>query len=124
MRKGFISMSRLLIVGVVIALILAGCGGDWKARPGQTVTVKGPEAPSTTPANSATSTYSDHTGLAPALGGTCPAGFPVKGVITRVGVQNEQVFLTPDSPNYASTQAFKCFKSAEDAQSSQFMPLK
>ena len=120
MVKVISGVSRLLLVGVVIALVLAGCGGDWKARPGQEVTVKGPEAPSTTPANSATSTYSDHTGLAPELGGTCPAGFPVKGVIT----QDELVFLTPDSPNYASTQAYKCFKSADDAQSSQFMPLK
>ncbi len=117
-------VSRLLLVGVVLALILAGCGGDWKARPGQTVNVAGPKAPSPKPAAATAPSYNDHMGLAPELGGACPSGFPVKGIITKVGVQTQQVYLMPENPNYASTQAYKCFASADDAKSSQFEALK
>ncbi len=123
MVKVISGVSRLLLIGVVLALILAGCGGDWKARPGQTVSVSGPKAPSPQPGNAMAGSYSDHMGLAPELGGACPNGFPIKGIITKVGVQTEQVYLTPENPNYASTQASKCFASADDAKSAQFAPL-
>lgn len=124
MVKVISGVSRLLLVGVVIALLLAGCGGDWKARPGQTVNVSGPKAPSPQPGNASVGSYNDHMGLAPELGGTCPSGFPVKGIISKVGVQTEQVYLTPENPSYASTKAYKCFASAGDAESSEFQALK
>lgn len=123
MVKVISGVSRLLLVGVVIALMLAGCGGDWRARPGQTTTVTGPKHGTTTPASSTATSYSDHMGLPPEMGGNCPTGFPVKGTLIKVGVQPEQVYLTPDSANYASTKAEKCFKSADDAQTSQYVPL-
>lgn len=124
MVKVISSVSRLALVGVVLALILAGCGGDWQARPGQVPEVTGPIASSPRPGNEMAANYSDHMGLPPELGGTCPDGFPIKGVITTVGVQTEQVYLTPESPNYGSVEAVKCFASASDAETSFYQPLK
>ncbi len=123
MVKVISGVSRLLLVGVVLALILAGCGGDWKARPGQTVEVSGPKAPSPKPGNAMAANYSNHMGLPPELGGACPAGFPIKGIITTVGVQTEQAYLTPENPNYESTKALKCFASADDAKTAEYQAL-
>lgn len=123
MVKVISGVNRLFLVGVVLALILAGCGGDWQPRPGQTVEVSGPTAASPKPGNAMAAEYSNHMGLPPELGGTCPADFPVKGHITHVGVQTEQIFVTPESANYDSVKAIKCFASAEDAQTSGYFSI-
>jgi hypothetical protein len=124
MRRGFISMSRLLIVGVVIALVIAGCGGDWTSREGQSTTVFGPlPAKSTSPAQPADTLdlgRIQHEGTPPQVGNTCPTGYEIKGA--NVVRWAEQMYIMPGSSIYDSTTPVKCFASAEDAASAGYVP--
>ncbi len=125
MRRGFISISRLLIVGVVIALVIAGCGGDWTERETQVTKVSGPlPAKSTAPAQPAESLdlgRIQHEGTPPQVGNTCPTGYDIKGAINVVKF-GEQMYIMPGSSVYDSTTPQKCFASAEDAEKSGYVP--
>lgn len=126
MRRGFISISRLLIVGVVIALVIAACGGDWTVREKQTTKVSGPlPAKSTAPAQPAESLdlgRIQHEGTPPQVGNTCPTGYDIKGAANVVKF-GEQMYIMPGSSVYDSTTPQKCFASAEDAVSSGYVPF-
>ena len=126
MLRGFISISRLLIVGVVIALVISACGGDWAVREGQTTKVSGPlPAKSTAPAQPAETLdlgRIQHEGTPPQVGNTCPTGYDIKGAI--VVKFAEQMYVMPGSSIYDSTTPVKCFASAEDAESSGYVAYK
>lgn len=125
MLRGFINISRLLIVGVVIALVISACGGDWSVRPGQTTTISGPKPSAATtaqPAETVDLGRIQHEGTPPQVGDVCPTGYDVKGaVITRWG---PQMYVTPGTSIYDSTKPVKCFASAEDAASSGYVAYK
>lgn len=124
MLRGFISISRFLMVGVVIALVVAACGGDWTVREKQTTTVSGPKAAaSTAPAQQADTLdlgRIQHEGTPPQVGNTCPTGYDIKGaVVARFA---EQTYIMPNSSIYESTTPVKCFASADDAASAGYVP--
>jgi hypothetical protein len=122
MLRGIVGVSQLLIVGVMIGLIIAGCGGDWETRAGQTTRVAVPAGEASRPAAPAgQESLIQHWGATPLAGGECPTGYDIKGLV--MPGQLERVYVMPGEPAPDPATVVRCFASTEDAAGASYHPF-